>query len=843
MGTDAAGNTFLTGRISGSGSFGGHPLTTTNSSTSPTSFLAKYDPAGNCPWTLLLDTAVIVQSIAVDPAGGFYIGGTVRGKEVQLGGTTLTPLNDYELNQGYHHSLLFLARYNTNGVCEWAVKLADADGMAANGLALGKNGTIAVTGSFGGSAMLNNQFFLNTPAVHTADMFVLVCNAAGGVLWANQTRGEGDEEGRDVAFDDKGNVYVTGTFSEIGYTSAASGSKGHPTTFDGFTFTARSQDVFLAKYDPMGRCAWVQQAGSDDGKEKFIEESNGIVVDGEGNSYITGTASYFSTFGSIATGTSNVILTNPTCPFVAKYSPSGTCLWAKSFYTGHGYGYDIALKDNNLFVAGAFYASINVGGEKLYSIRTPNSTHKDAFVAKLFADGTLHWAIRAGGASTDEAFGIGRGATNNIYIAGQTIRGTFGTATVPGPVFVARLTDDANTISGRIFKDSNNNGLFDTGELPAKGTVVEILPGPVHAITNDAGFFRTFVREGDYTLTVSQPPLYHTTATTHTAAFNTMGSADEGNDFPLQGQASVTDGTVNLYASHRVRPGFESAQTLTYQNKGTLSQNGTLELALDAHYEYLESTPAATVHGGKLSWSYQDLQPDEKRTISIKVKLPATLALGTTLSSSAILACEGTDADLGSNTHSVSQLVVGSYDPNDKAVSDTIFSPAQLAASEPLTYTIRFQNKGTAEAIFVIVKDTLSEKLQAGTFQMLGASHPYTVKITDKGALEWHFDNINLPAEMHDEPASHGFIRYRILPKKELVIGEQIDNKAYIYFDFNAPVITNVSTTHIGKHAQAIRFEAIADRILSSGTIGLRADASSPTGQLPARFRSGRVGG
>jgi hypothetical protein len=831
MGTDASGNTFLTGRVTGSGSFGSSTLTTAGNSTTPTSFLASYDPAGNARWTRLLDTAITVQAIAVDASGSFYISGGVTKKEVQLGGTTLTPSNDY------YQSLLFLAKYDAQGICQWAIKVADGDGVynSGYGLALGKNGNLAVIGSFGGEFRPVNQAALTASNNMTADMFIVLCNSAGAVLWANQTRGEANEEGRDVAFDDNGNVYVTGTFSEDeSGADTGSSATGNKSTFDNFTLTARKQDIFLAKYDLTGKCAWVQQGGSDAGSESVIEESNGIAVDGEGNSYITGTASYFSTFGSIATGTSKVVNTNAICPFVAKYSPSGTCLWAKSFYSGFSYGYALALKDNSLFVTGTFYGNIYIDGEKLSATREAGSFQKDAFVAKFFTDGTAHWAVRTGGASTDEAFDIARGADNKLYIVGKTINGTFGSTTLKGPLFVARLSDDANIISGRVFKDSNNNGAFDSGELPAAKTVVELLPGPIYAITNDQGVYRTYVREGSYSINVSQPPLYHTTTTAHTAAFTTMGNTDGENDFPLQGQANVTDGTVNLYGSYRVRPGFESAQTLTYQNKGTIAQNGTLELTLDPNYEYLESTPAATVNGSKLSWSYKDLQPDEKRTISIKVKLPATIALGTMLSSSASLACEGTDADLSSNTYSVPQLVVGSYDPNDKAVSDTIFSPAQLAASEPLVYTIRFQNKGTAEAIFVTIKDTLSEKLQAGTFEMLGASHPYTVKITDKGALEWHFDNINLPAEMHDEPASHGFIRYRIIPKKELAIGEEIENKAYIYFDFNAPVITNVSTTRIGKHAQTIRFESIADRILSSAPIGMRANSSS---RLPVAYQ------
>jgi hypothetical protein len=48
-----------------------------------------------------------------------------------------------------------------------------------------------------------------------------------------------------------------------------------------------------------------------------------------------------------------------------------------------------------------------------------------------------------------------------------------------------------------------------------------------------------------------------------------------------------------------------------------------------------------------------------------------------------------------------------------------------------------------------------------------------------------------------NEPLSHGFIRYRIKPNSNLVLNDQIRNSAAIYFDFNAPVITNTAITTV----------------------------------------------
>jgi len=70
-------------------------------------------------------------------------------------------------------------------------------------------------------------------------------------------------------------------------------------------------------------------------------------------------------------------------------------------------------------------------------------------------------------------------------------------------------------------------------------------------------------------------------------------------------------------------------------------------------------------------------------------------------------------------------------------------------------------------------------------------SHTYRFHIKDERTLVWEFENINLPDSITNEPASHGFVNYRIRPKSGLENGTTIENQAEIYFDFNEPIITN----------------------------------------------------
>jgi len=91
----------------------------------------------------------------------------------------------------------------------------------------------------------------------------------------------------------------------------------------------------------------------------------------------------------------------------------------------------------------------------------------------------------------------------------------------------------------------------------------------------------------------------------------------------------------------------------------------------------------------------------------------------------------------------------------------------------------------------------LSDNLDASTLQLVSASHPCRTTLTQSNKLEFFFEGIALPAVGDDEPASHGYVTFKIKPKNTLNIGNTIQNAASIYFDFNAPIVTNSLTTTV----------------------------------------------
>ncbi len=138
------------------------------------------------------------------------------------------------------------------------------------------------------------------------------------------------------------------------------------------------------------------------------------------------------------------------------------------------------------------------------------------------------------------------------------------------------------------------------------------------------------------------------------------------------------------------------------------------------------------------------------------------------------------------------QVNVSSFDPNDKqGFPRGVGAPHYIPQGTEIEYMIRFQNTGTDTAFNVIVLDTLPNTLDLSTLRAGSSSHPYDFHVVSEGIIQFVFANILLPDSNVNEAASHGYFQFAISPKADKPDGTVIENEAAIFFDFNAPVITN----------------------------------------------------
>lgn len=150
------------------------------------------------------------------------------------------------------------------------------------------------------------------------------------------------------------------------------------------------------------------------------------------------------------------------------------------------------------------------------------------------------------------------------------------------------------------------------------------------------------------------------------------------------------------------------------------------------------------------------------------------------------------DSDLSNNMDTICGVILNSYDPNEKLVDQpTNIDPNEV---EEFQYVIHFQNDGNYDATDVVIQDTISANLDLSTFKYVGSKHGVATSInTTTRVVTFSFNDINLGQSSVDLDASQGFVIYSISEEAGLAEGTEIENTAYIYFDFNPAIVTNTT--------------------------------------------------
>ncbi|MCK9610989.1 MAG: SBBP repeat-containing protein [Candidatus Cloacimonas sp.] len=414
---DANGNSYITGYFYGSATFG---TTTLTSSGGSDIFVAKLDINGNWLWAKKAGGTDFDfgNSIAVDANGNSYVTGYFSGS-ANFGTTTLTSSSEY-------YTEIYVAKLDINGNWLWANKAGGTGWDYGYGIAVDANGNSYVTGAFAESAIFGTTTLTSNGG---SDIFVAKLDSSGNWLWAKQAGGTDYDDGYGIVVDINGNSYVTGIF----YSSNCS--------FGSTTLTSSGgSDIFVAKLDINGNWLWAKQAGGTSG-----DSGNGIAVDANGNSYITGGFKESATFGTTTLTSSGYYDYDI---FVTKLDIDGNWLWAKQAGgTGDEGSNSIAVDANgNSYITSGFEESVNFGTTTLTS-----SGYLDIFVAKIDHNGNWLWAKQAGGAIDDCGYGIALDANGNSYVTGVFMESAnFGTTTLTSSgdrdIFVAKL-EEVNSIS------------------------------------------------------------------------------------------------------------------------------------------------------------------------------------------------------------------------------------------------------------------------------------------------------------------------------------------------------------------------------------------------------------
>ncbi|MDI9256488.1 DUF7619 domain-containing protein [Flavobacterium sedimenticola] len=381
--------------------------------------------------------------------------------------------------------------------------------------------------------------------------------------------------------------------------------------------------------------------------------------------------------------------------------------------------------------------------------------------------------------------------------------------TLNRPGWVANVTcaPDADKIVLVAFVDSNNNGTRDVGEnlFPHGNFIYQVNDSGTNIDGySPSGQFSIYDSEPTNTYDISYQILpeyqayYAATGNTYSNINIPVGSGPQILYFPVTLTQPYNDVSVVVTGVTAPRPGLTYLNKITYRNTGVTATNGTLAFTKPTPITITNVSQTGTTNNtAGFTYNFTNLSPNETRTIFVTMNVPAvpTVNANDLLTASASITAPSGDINLANNTSTNSQIVVNSWDPNDKMEAHGDKIPInQFTANDYLFYTIRFQNNGTASAIDIRIEDLLDAQLDETSVRMVSASHNYTMTQVDNH-LVWEFRNIYLPSSIVSATASTGYVQFQVKVNPGFQLGDLIPNNASIYFDTNPAIVTNTFTT------------------------------------------------
>jgi len=347
------------------------------------------------------------NAIATDAWGNVYTTGYFKGTvdfDPGIEPYNLTSAGDYDI---------FISKIDASGNFVWAKRIGSTSADVAFSIAVDMSGNVFTTGYFNGTVDFDPGVdTYNLTSLGGGNMFISKLDSLGNFQWAKRMGGTSLVNGRSIAVDASGHVYVTGVFMGTANFDPGLG------TFN--LSSAGSADIFIVKLDDLGNFIWAKAIGGE-----LYDIVHAIALDDSGNVY---TAGIFRETIDFDPGSASYPLTSAgeNDIFILKLDPFGNFVWAKKMGgTSNDVCLAIALDNSgNIYSTGAFQGVADFDpGTSSFNLSTSSQFDSDVFISKLDPSGNFIWAKKIGGSFYDQGYGIVSDNTGNVYTTG-TFSGT-----------------------------------------------------------------------------------------------------------------------------------------------------------------------------------------------------------------------------------------------------------------------------------------------------------------------------------------------------------------------------------------------------------------------------------
>ena len=799
---DASGNVYTTGWFNVTADFdsGAGNFNLTSAGLADI-FISKLDASGNFVWAKAIGEAAYDEGyfIAVDASGNVYTTGYFYGTadfDPGAGTFNLTSLGGRDI---------FISKLDSSGNFIWAKSMGGTGYNEGYSIVVDVSGNVYTTGWFDGTADFDpGAGNFNLTSAGSVDIFISKLDVSGNFVWAKAMGGTASDRGQSIALDASDNVYTTGWFQGIADFDPGSGT---------FNLTSAGiGHIFISKLDASGNFVWAKAMGETD-----YDYGYSIALDASGNVYTTG---YFE--GTVdfdpGIGTFNLTSIGSYDIFILKLKQKGITSFVYNDLTQNCFRDSNEIGLQNRFVtinpgniitqtnesgvwvvdslpAGTYTAIVDTSGNwqatcpvtQIFTVTNPNEI---TFVPDFGFVSTQPCA------SPDVSVNMPfmRPCFSNQIIYVNACNQNIATGALNNAFVDVELDSLITPDSASLTYTSMGNNIY-------RFQVGNLNPGQcVNFTINCSVSCNAFLGQ---TLCL-QANLYPA----DTCVFDTIPTPYPGDFTPCTLPWDHSSLNVDGYC-HNDSIYFVVTNTGVFGN-GDMDCFSPVRIYIDGVYTTLDSIQL--VGGDSIVFAFAG----DGRTWRLEAD-QHPLHPGNSHPNATVEACGDTsnwtsglvnvfppdDADPVVDIYC--GVVTGSYDPNDKTGYPTgVTTEHYIMPNQQLQYVIRFQNTGTDTAFTIVVRDTLDMNIDIFSVIPGVASHNYNFQMYGPHVLEWTFYNILLPDSNHNEAGSHGFVTFTVNQNNNLPNNTKIYNSADIYFDYNAPVITNQTVHTVNDMIQTV---------------------------------------
>ncbi len=308
-----------------------------------------------------------------------------------------------------------------------AWKVGDTGIVQGNNIAVDDRGNVYVGGSYRDTVRFSEQTFISKGGL---DLFLAKYNPDGILQWIKTAGGSETDGPTDICIDAHGNVHLTGYLrGKVQFEREMLEARG-------------TSDIFFAKYDTDGNLQWIRQIGGEGS-----DGGSGVAVNKNGDVYLSGDFSSSVSFDGTV-----LMAEGPEDAFIALYDSGGRLKWVRSGGSaGHDWGQSLAVdKEGNALMLGKFHQLARFGKVELRAPESEDLYSSNGFILKCSPTGEFIWGQRMGGNRRNSLSSVVVNDRGDVFVSGSGYmkgsRPTFGDSLIHSDevfgAIIAKLSSD-----------------------------------------------------------------------------------------------------------------------------------------------------------------------------------------------------------------------------------------------------------------------------------------------------------------------------------------------------------------------------------------------------------------